>query len=78
MRAMQRQTEATMSKVVPILPLDRQLECDIAFARERMYSFFRAGNTDLARVWFAHMQKLIASRSAAQVDGIERDNGLAA
>jgi hypothetical protein len=62
--------------VVPILSPDRQLEQDIEFARTRMQSYFRSGSMGLARVWFAHLQKLIASRSPEQVDEIEREKRL--
>jgi hypothetical protein len=58
--------------VIPILSPDRRLEHDIEFARARMQSCFRSGSTSLARVWFAHLQKLIASRSQEQVEEIEQ------
>jgi hypothetical protein len=61
--------------VVPILSPDRQLEHDIEFARTRMQSYFHSGRASLARGWFAHLQKLIASRSPEQVDDIERGRG---
>jgi hypothetical protein len=76
MRGIFLETGGGVMTVVPILSPDRQLERDIEFARARMQSCFRSRSAGLARVWFEHLQKLVASRSPERVAEIEQKRGL--